>query len=166
MKRVFGVDPGLRQTGWSCIEVTTGARNAAPRVIEAGVIRLDAKHSISQRLNELHADLGALLDELVPEYVVVEKLYAHYKHPTTAIKMGHARGVILLAAQSRDIRIEELSATEIKKAIVGHGHASKQQIQVAVQSICRLKEPPSPMDVSDALAIAITGSRHFCAMTS
>lgn len=161
MIRILGVDPGLRQTGWGCIETPAETRNTELRVIEAGVIRLDGKQAVSHRLHELHVDLGALLDELKPDCVVVEKLYAHYKHPTTAIKMGHARGVILLAAQARHIRIEELSATEVKKAIVGHGHASKQRIQTAVQSICGLDRPPTPVDVSDALAIAITGARHI-----
>lgn len=161
MQRILGIDPGLRLTGYGCIDIEPDQPYAKPVIIEAGVLRLDSTTSIAARLAELHRDLSALIIQTEPELIAVEKLYAHYAHPTTAIKMGHARGVILLAAQQRGIPIIELAATAVKKAITGHGHADKHQIQLAIQSICGLPEPPNPNDVADALAIAITGARHI-----
>lgn len=156
--RIIGIDPGLRLTGYGCVQMRPG--RIEPELVEAGVIRLDATSSVAARLVELFADLGSILDQLQPDRVVVEKLYAHYAHPTTAIKMGHARGVILLAAAQRGIELEELSATEIKKAVTGHGHASKRQMQTAVQAQCGLKEMPSPPDVADAIAIGLCAARR------
>ncbi len=160
MQRILGIDPGLRLTGYGCIDIEPDQPYAKPIIVEAGVLRLDAGTSIASRLAELYRDLSELIKQTQPESIIVEKLYAHYAHPTTAIKMGHARGVILLAAQQQGVLIHEVAATAVKKAIVGHGHAGKEQVQLAIQSICGLPEPPSPNDVADALAIAITGARH------
>ncbi len=159
--RIMGIDPGLRITGYGCLDLSVDARNGEPRVVEAGVLRLNTKTAIESRLHELHVELGELLDQLQPDCMAVEKLYSHYAHPTTAIKMGHARGVILLAGQERQIKIEEFAATEIKKCVTGHGHASKEQMQHAVQALCHLQELPTPNDVADALAIALTSVRHL-----
>ncbi len=157
--RVLGIDPGLQITGYGVVELRAG--QLEPSLIEAGVLRLKPRTSIESRLNQLHADLAALLKEFSPDRVAVEKLYAHYKHPRTAILMGHARGVILLAAQQCDLPIEHLPSTEVKKAITGYGHASKQQMQLAIQTQCHLSEPPSPPDVADAIAIALTCARRL-----
>jgi crossover junction endodeoxyribonuclease RuvC len=89
----------------------------------------------------------------------VEKLYAHYAHPMTAILMGHARGVILLCAARRGIELVELPANRIKKSLTGHGHASKAQMQRSVQQLFKLKELPEPPDVADAIAIALCAAR-------
>ncbi len=156
--RIIGIDPGLRLTGYGCVQ--TRSDRIDPQLVEAGVIRLDAASSVAARLVELFADLGSILDQLQPDQVVVEKLYAHYAHPTTAIKMGHARGVIFLAAMQRGIELDELSATEIKKAVTGNGHASKRQVQSAVQAQCSLREMPSPPDVADAIAIGLCAARR------
>ncbi len=157
--RIIGIDPGLRLTGYGCVELKPG--RAEPTLIEAGVIRLTASEPVSNRLVELLTDLGSILDQLGPDCMAVEKLYAHYAHPTTAIKMGHARGVILLAARQRNIEIDELGATEIKKSITGNGHASKRQMQIAVQAQCRLREMPHPPDVADAIAIGLCAARRL-----
>ncbi len=106
------------------------------------------------RLGQLHEELSGLIDTLKPARLAVEKLYAHYKHPRTAILMGHARGVILLCATQRKMEVDHLPSTEVKKAMTGYGHASKEQMQRAVQAQCKLKELPSPPDVADAIAIA------------
>src|SRR5690606_7401407 len=95
-----------------------------------------------------------------PQRMAIEKLFAHYKHPRTAILMAHARGVILLAARQKQLEVSNLPSTEVKKAITGYGHASKTQMQLAVQTQCRLPEPPSPPDVADANAIALTDARR------
>jgi crossover junction endodeoxyribonuclease RuvC len=91
----------------------------------------------------------------------VEQLYAHYKHPRTAILMAHARGVILLAAQRRGIGVEQVSANRVKKSLLGYGHAGKQQMQRAIQQLWNLKELPQPPDVADALAVALCCGRQI-----
>jgi crossover junction endodeoxyribonuclease RuvC len=152
---ILGIDPGLRITGYGLVDFV----HAVPRLVDGGVIRLDAKSPLSHRLVELNAELSKLIEEFHPDICAVEQLYAHYNHPRTAILMGHARGVILLAAQRAGIQIEEFSANRIKQAVVGHGHAGKSQMQRAIQQLWHLPEPPSPPDVADALAIAVCCGR-------
>jgi crossover junction endodeoxyribonuclease RuvC len=163
--RILGIDPGLKLTGYGCVDVpltSNGSLAAAePILIEAGVLRFKPTASLSQRLAQLHDDLASLIDELKPQRMVVEKLYSHYKHARTSIIMGHARGVVLLAGQQRGVEIDELAATEVKKAVTGNGHASKRQMQLAVMAQCRLAEPPSPPDVADAIAIALCAARRL-----
>lgn len=150
--RILGIDPGLQLTGYGVIDHKP--RSLRPGLVDAGVIRLRAKESVASRLVELESELEQIIAEHRPSVVAVEQLYAHYAHPRTAIIMGHARGVILLVAQRRDLRIEELAANRIKQSVTGHGHAGKAQMQRAVQSIWNLPAPPEPPDVADALAIA------------
>jgi crossover junction endodeoxyribonuclease RuvC len=149
--KILGIDPGLQLTGYGVIDFS----QPQPHLIDGGVIRLNPKSPIPDRLVELHTELEALLDESIPDICAVEQLYAHYNHPRTAILMAHARGIILLAAQKRKIRLRELPANRIKQSVTGHGHASKTQIQRSVQQILRLKTLPSPPDVADALAAAL-----------
>lgn len=174
---MLGVDPGLRLTGYGCLDVPE-ARPDEPSIVEAGVFRL-SQHatvadkdgsgdggavpsvaSVSARLLELDRDFRESLKRLKPELVAVESLFAHYKHPATAIVMGHARGVLLLAIRQAGSRLVELKPNEVKKSITGHGHATKAQMQGAVQGVFGLAEPPSPPDIADALAIALCASRR------
>jgi crossover junction endodeoxyribonuclease RuvC len=157
--RILGIDPGLSLTGYGCVDLDDGA--VEPRLVEAGVLRLKARAPLEYRLWQLHDDLSSLLAELKPEVMVVEKLFSHYRHVRTGILMGHARGVVLLAGQSRGIKIDELAVTEIKRAITGNGHAGKQQVQRAVMVQCGLREAPSPPDVADAIAIALCAARRI-----
>jgi len=159
MTRVLGIDPGLRLTGYALVELDHGALE--PRLLEAGVIKLDGKAPIDARLTTLARELAELIDTHAPEALAVEKLYAHYKHPRTAILMAHARGVILLCARQRGLTTHDLPSTEVKKAVTGYGHASKAQMQHAVMSQCGLAEPPSPPDVADAIAIALCHARRL-----
>lgn len=159
MSRILGIDPGLRITGYGVVELKR--TSIEPVLVEAGVIRLNGKLSMEDRLAQLHAELSELIVNLKPTRVAVEKLYAHYKHPRTAILMGHARGVILLAARQHDLIIEHLPSTLVKKSITGYGHASKEQMQRAVQAQCRLAALPEPPDVADAIAIALTAGRRL-----
>lgn len=153
--RILGIDPGLQITGYGVVDFRLGQ----PRLVDGGVIRLSSKASIPQRLVELETELNELLDEFKPDFCAVEQLYSHYKHPRTAILMAHARGVILVAAQRRNIHVKEISANRIKQSLVGYGHAGKAQIQRGVQQIFRLKAPLKPADVSDALAAALCCGR-------
>jgi crossover junction endodeoxyribonuclease RuvC len=159
MPRILGIDPGLQITGYGIVDLRAGALD--PALVEAGVFRFKVSESLERRLLQLYEDLTALLDEFKPDRIAVEKLYAHYAHPNTAILMGHARGVILLTAQQRDLPVEHLPSTEVKKAITGHGHASKEQMQRAIQAQCQLSELPNPPDVADAIAIALTHARRL-----
>lgn len=158
--RVLGIDPGLRLTGYGCVE----GRPGQPSLVEAGVFRLVSKgplRSVSERLVELSEDLGEVLDRLKPEAVAVEGLFSHYAHPTTAVVMAHARGVVLLAVETRGLRLIELKPAAVKKSITGSGRAGKAQMQKAIQHLFSLPEPPEPPDVADALAIAVCGTERL-----
>lgn len=121
--------------------------------------------AVSVRLDELERDISALITRLGPHAVAVESLFAHYKHPATAIVMGHARGVILLAIRRAGVELLEFRPTAVKKSMIGHGQATKGQIQAAVQAEFNLAEPPSPPDVADAVAIALCALRRGVAST-
>ena len=157
--RVLGIDPGLRLTGYGVVDLAAG--RIEPTLVEGGVFRLDAKQSMERRLVQLRDDLAAMIEELKPDRLAVEKLYAHYAHPRTAILMGHARGVILCCGAAAGLPIQHLAATEIKKSLTGNGHATKRQVQLSIQAQCRLAEPPSPPDVADAIAIALCHARRL-----
>ena len=150
--RILGIDPGLGITGYGLIEA--GGNNV--RLIEAGIIRSDAKDKIEKRLASLYKKIMNLIKDTIPEAVVLEELYSHYKHPKTSILMAHARGAICLAVEHQNILLVNYPSTKIKKAITGRGRASKEQMQRTVTSLLGLKNPPEPVDVTDALALAIT----------
>jgi crossover junction endodeoxyribonuclease RuvC len=155
--RILGIDPGLRLTGYGVIDYAP----FRPKLIDGGVIRLNAKTPLADRLVELETTLEEILDEHKPDVCAVEQLYSHYAHPRTAILMGHARGVILLAARRLGIRVEQFAANRIKQSVTGHGHASKEQMQRAIQAKWNLPAPPEPPDVADALAIALCCGAHI-----
>jgi crossover junction endodeoxyribonuclease RuvC len=149
---ILGIDPGLRVTGYGLVALVRGR----PALREAGVLRMKSRGELPERLLELFTSLAGLLEDTNPDRVAVEQLYAHYKHPRTAILMGHARGAILLAAAQRQLPVTNLASTLVKRTITGNGHASKIQVQRAVAMLCKLPTPPDPPDVADAIAIAWT----------
>jgi len=155
--RVLGIDPGLNITGYGIVDFSGGPND--PRIIEGGAIRTDSKADMSRRIEQIHADLTSLIAEFKPDLVAIENLYAHYAHPRTSILMAHARGVVLLAAQQAGVAVRGLSATKVKKNLTGNGHASKRQVQRAIQAECNLKGLPEPPDVADAIAIALCAGR-------
>ena len=150
--RILGIDPGLHLTGYALLTL----HPRGPALEEAGVLRIGTKDPLPNRLHQLHLQMSQLLIEFPCDHMAVEQLYAHYKHPRTAILMGHARGAILLAAAQANIPITSLSSTLVKKMVTGNGHATKRQMQLAVAALYRLARPPSPPDVADAIAIAWT----------
>jgi crossover junction endodeoxyribonuclease RuvC len=113
--RILGIDPGLQLTGYGVIEF----HPAKPKLIDAGVIRLNPKQSIAERLVELEKELDEIITEHKLAAIGVEQLYSHYAHPRTAILMGHARGVILLVAQRHGVAIHELAANRVKQSLTG-----------------------------------------------
>lgn len=156
VRRILGIDPGLRVTGYAVIE---GVKQ--PHVVEAGVLRSQEgreKLDLPQRLRALHEGLLQIIEEYRPSVVVLEQLYSHYKHPQTAIKMAHARGALMLAAGLRGLPVVNYTATRIKRTITGSGRATKGQVQRSMQRELGLAELPKPADVADALAIALC---HF-----
>ena len=157
--RFVGIDPGLRITGYACVELRPGAHE--PTLVEAGVVRLKPADPVPVRLCALHRELSAILDELRPARVAVEEVFAHVAHVRTAIVMGHGRGVVLLAAAQRDLPLDEFAPAEVKKALTGRGQASKEQMQRAVMHQFGLRSVPKPPDVADAIAIAACAARRY-----
>lgn len=151
MARILGIDPGLNTTGYGVMQVDSGRL----ALCEAGVVRGRSRESLTARLAEIHEGVVDVIGSLKPDVMAIEQLYSHYKQPRTAILMGHARGVICLAAAQAGIPVVHYSATQIKKVLTGNGRAPKTQIQQAIRQELRLAEPPSPADVADALAVAI-----------
>ena len=153
-RRILGIDPGLNVTGYAVID----AAERGPIVCEAGVIRGRDRMSLTSRLDDIHRGLSEVIEQWQPGVMSLEQLYSHYQRPRTAILMGHARGVICLAAVQAKIEVHHYSATNVKKTITGNGRASKRQIQLAMAREFGLREAPEPADVADALAIALV---HF-----
>jgi len=149
--RILGLDPGLNITGYGVIDVTAGKVT----VCEAGVVRGKTRDSLAARLKEIHDGVTDVIQSLKPDTVALEQLYSHYERPRTAILMGHARGVIVLAATQAGLPVTHYAATQIKKILTGNGRAPKNQMQTAIQRELGLPTVPEPPDVADALAIAL-----------
>lgn len=153
--RILGVDPGLNTTGYGVLDVAGGK----PTLVEAGVVRSKPAGTLPERIREIYDGVSDVIESLKPEVLALEKLYTHYDRPTTAILMGHARGVICLAAGETGIAVVDYAATQVKKTLTGNGRAPKSQMQLAIQRELSLATLPEPADVADALAIAFC---HFC----
>ena len=151
--KVMGVDPGLMATGFGVLE----ARPEGVVVVEAGVISTPGGHALEARLNALHAAVHRIIDAQKPSLLIVEDLYTEYKFPRTAVLMGHARGVIYLAARQLGVAVLALAPSEVKRAVTGNGSAGKGQVQRAVQTLLGLERLPHPSHVADALGLAVTG---------
>lgn len=150
--RILGVDPGLQRTGYGVIEQS----GSAIQLIEGGVIRSHlGKAPLDQRLLEIHREMVDVIAEYRPRVIALEQLFSHYGHPRTAILMGHARGVICLAAAQAGVPVFDYPAARIKAALTGSGRASKDQMQRMIQHALNLDDLPAPHDVADALALAI-----------
>lgn len=149
--RVLGIDPGLRTTGYGVIDAGAGTF----RLVEGGVLRPKTALSLEGRLTQLHAAVLEVVQAMRPDWMVVEELWSAPKHPPTAVLMGHARGVIVLAAGQCAVGFEELSHVTVKRALTGNGGARKAQVKAMVCLQLGLATPPEPDDVSDALALAL-----------
>jgi crossover junction endodeoxyribonuclease RuvC len=147
---VFGIDPGSVRTGYGCID-TDGRRYT---MIACGAIAPDADAALPDRLEDIHAKLSALIARHRPDCVAIENLF-HAKNVKSALVLGHARGVAVLAAVQAGLPITEYTPTAIKSSVVGHGRADKSQIQYMVKLLLGLAAVPTPHDAADALAIAI-----------
>lgn len=151
--KVMGVDPGVTATGFGVLE----ARPGGVSVVDAGVISTSAGQPLEARLNAIHGAVHRLIEAQRPSLLIVEDLYTEYKFPRTAVLMGHARGVIYLAARQLDVAVIALAPSEVKRAVTGSGSAGKAQVQRAVQTLLGLESLPRPSHVADALGLAVTG---------
>jgi len=148
--RVFGIDPGSERTGYGCIE-TDGSRH---RLVICGTIHAPASATFPERLLVIHSRLSTLLAESRPDSVAIENLF-HAVNVRSALKLGHARGVAMLAAVEAGVAVAEYTPAEIKRAVVGYGRAEKTQVQQMIKLLLGLDAVPSPHDTADALAVAI-----------
>ncbi len=148
--KVLGGDPGSRATGYGVIE----RRSGSTRLVECGVIRPGSGADLTQRLIDIHTGLLELIDRLAPECVVLEGIFTG-RNARTALLLGHARGVAVLAAALRDLPVHEYPPAEVKKAVVGSGRATKTQVGFMVRQHLKLADVPRPSDAADGCAIAL-----------
>ena len=148
---ILGIDPGTAITGYGVVAKESGG---AVSLVECGVVRTSSGEVLAVRIREIYEAVTTLITRHTPSVVVVEDVFQG-KNVQSALKLGHARGAILLAAALGDIPIAEYSPREIKKAVVGNGNATKDQVGYMVQQQLRLKSPPSPADAADGVAVAL-----------
>ncbi len=152
--RVIGLDPGLGSTGWGVIE----AEGNHLRHVAAGVVDTAADQPLAARLAALHDALAALLEVWRPDEAAVEETFVN-RNPLSTLKLGQARGVVMLAPARLGIPVAEYQATAVKRAVVGQGHAAKQQVQAMVRMLLP-GAAPGRADAADALAVAICHAHH------
>lgn len=150
---ILGIDPGTAVTGYGVVRA-----GRAPELVECGVIRTRADQPLAERLRDIAEGVRELLARHKPDAMAVEDVF-YARNVRTTIVLGHARGVILLAGAEAGVAIHEYPPREIKKAVVGTGAATKQQVQFMLTKLLRLKSAPQPADAADGVAAALT-----CAM--
>ncbi len=148
--KIFGIDPGSERTGYGCIE-TAGGRH---QLVICGALSAPAHSTFPEKLKHIHAGLAALLARHQPDCVAVEEVF-HARNVQSALKLGHARGVALLAAAEAGLPVAEYAPTRIKLAVVGFGRAEKHQVGEMIKLLLGLAAVPTPHDAADALAVAI-----------
>lgn len=154
---IAGIDPGTATTGYGVVKKTRNSKAKAKsnlKCLAYGTICTSPSLSPENRLKKLHFELSRLLSQYKPDIMVVERLY-FFKNLKTALPVSEAKGVILLAAAKKKIKVQQLTPLEVKMGICGYGRADKEQVQRMVKEILALKEVPKPDDAADALAIAI-----------
>lgn len=154
---VLGIDPGTANTGYGVVKGGgDGPGMGSVSLVECGVIRTNPRHELASRLRDIHEGVVELIERHKPNALCVEDVF-YAKNVRTTVVLGHARGVVLLAGCSASLEILELPPAEIKKAIVGTGAATKEQVQFMLTRLLRLKSAPQPTDASDGVAAAIAG---------
>ncbi|MBF0571072.1 MAG: crossover junction endodeoxyribonuclease RuvC [Candidatus Omnitrophica bacterium] len=154
--RILGIDPGLITTGYGVVDIKDGG----VKILEAGTIEPSVKDPFEKRLFKVHLHITTILQAHHPDVVVLEKLYAHYKHPATVAVLGHVRGVICLSVAQQNIELVEQSVKRIRKALLGNGNATKSQCQEFVKRLLNIKSAGFKLDASDALSLAL-GQAHM-----
>jgi crossover junction endodeoxyribonuclease RuvC len=152
--RVFGIDCGSNCTGYGVVDVVTSRHETRLVAIAAGGLTLPKNQPLPQRLAYIFAELSSLLETHRPDVVAVEEVF-YSVNAKSALKLGHVRGVALLAAANQGLPVAEYAPLSIKSAVVGYGLAQKEQVQFMVARLLNLERAPEPADAADALAIAI-----------
>ena len=152
--KVLGIDPGTSVTGYGVVESGNGTPGFG-QLVECGVIRLAKRSPLPRRLAELHAGIVELIERHHPSALALENAFYH-KNVRTTLVLGHARGVVLLAAQQYGLAIAEYPPATVKKAVVGVGGAPKSQVAAMVARLLRLRHAPRPSDAADGVAVALT----------
>jgi len=147
---ILGIDPGIAIVGYGVVEYNGNSF----KTLDYGAVLTDSKETTPDRLNKIYEGLGNLLDIYKPDAVAIEELFFN-KNAKTAIAVGQARGVAILAAARRNLDIFEYTPLQVKQGVVGYGRAEKKQVQMMVKTFLNLKSVPKPDDVADALAVAI-----------
>ena len=156
--KVLGVDPGTAVTGYGVIETGNGhvaGESPFGRLIECGVIKLAKRGPLARRLHQLHEGIVELIAKHRPTALALEDAFYH-KNVRTTLVLGHARGVVLLAAQQAGLDIAEYAPATIKKTVAGAGGAAKGQVAAMVMRLLRLRQAPKPSDAADGVAVALT----------
>ncbi|MBZ5551666.1 MAG: crossover junction endodeoxyribonuclease RuvC [Acidobacteriia bacterium] len=153
--RILGIDCGSERTGFGVID----SDGDLHQVVTFGAVETSSKQSFPRRLQKIHAGLASLIHQFSPDEVAVEEVF-YASNVKSALKLGHVRGVALLAATEAGIPISEYSALEVKSSVVGYGRAEKRQVQEMVKVLLRLREIPQPDDAADALALSICHVHH------
>jgi len=153
---LLGLDPGIADTGYGVIASERGSLSC----LAYGSIKTSSKLALPERLEILFTDLTALIKQFQPKLVAIEELF-FAKNVKTALTVGQARGVLLLACQQAKLEIGSFTPLQVKQAVAAYGGADKQQVQRMVQLLLNLKEIPKPDDAADALAIAIAASGNL-----
>ncbi len=151
--KIFGIDPGSRRTGYGCVE-RVGSRHC---LVACGSLSGPPRASFPDKLQAIHAGLAVLLATHRPDCVAIEDIFHHRNalNARSAVKLGEARGVALLAASEAGVPVVEYAPAAVKRAVVGYGRAEKHQVQHMIKLLLGLDRPPAPHDVADALAVAI-----------
>jgi len=147
---IFGIDPGSDRTGYGCVR-TDGSRHV---LVTCGAIATKAKATFPEKLLVIHSRLTTLLSECRPDAVAIENLF-HAVNARSALTLGHARGVAMLAAVEAGVPVFEYTPAEVKRVVTGYGRAEKPQVQHMIKMLLGLAEAPSPHDAADALAVAV-----------
>lgn len=148
--RVLSVDPGLGITGFSILDTIKNQ----PHLMAYGTIKPKPKDTLPKRLNYLFIELNKILDQFSPDVMAIEDAF-YSKNVKSAMTLGQARGSLILAAAQADIPVYEFAPRKVKQSVCGNGAASKEQIAFMVTQILKLKETPTPLDVSDAMAVGL-----------
>jgi len=152
--KVLGIDPGTTVTGFGVVETGNGAPGFG-RLVECGVIRFAKGSPLPDRLHELHDGIADLIRKHRPTHLALEDAFYH-KNVRTTLVLGHARGVILLAAAEWGLAIAQYPPATVKKTVVGAGGAAKAQVGAMVARLLRLRAAPRPADAADGVAVALT----------
>lgn len=155
---ILGIDPGTAVTGYG---VVARSDDGAVKLAECGVIRTSSRAPLPERLRDIYEGVTELMERHNPDAVAVEGVFFG-KNVRTAVVLGHARGAVLVAASLRQLDVAEYPPSEVKSAVVGHGRATKEQVQFMVQRLLRLREAPKPDDAADGIAVALCHCFRGC----